>query len=85
MELAQWLTSKSVERMMFLSEETNENLVRIKESLLELKMNWESDIDIKHIRKQYQNEQAHKKGGGTRKRKAGEKTAEIIKDTNKPR
>ena len=56
MELAQWLTSKSVKRMMYLSEETNEDLVSIRESLLELKTKWESDIDIKQIHKQYQNE-----------------------------
>jgi hypothetical protein len=61
MELAQWLTSKSVKCMIFLSEETNENLVRIKESLLELKTNWDSDIDIEQIHNQHQNEQAHKR------------------------
>ncbi len=53
MELAKWLTSKSVKHMMFLSKETNEDLVIIKDSLLELKMNWDSDIDIQDICKQY--------------------------------
>ncbi len=39
MDLAQWLTSKSVKCMMFLSDKTNKNLVRFKESLLDLKTN----------------------------------------------
>ncbi len=47
--------------MMFLSDKTNENLMRIKESLLDLKTNWDSDINIEQIRKQYKNEQARKR------------------------
>ena len=47
--------------MIFVSKETDEDLVSIKESLLELKTSWDSDIDIKQIRKQYQNELNHKR------------------------
>ena len=56
MELAQWLTSKSIERVIILGNETEQNLVEIKNSLLKWKSKWDTDIDIEEIHTQYQDE-----------------------------
>ena len=56
MELAQWLTSKSIERVIILGNETEQNLVEIKNSLLKWKSKWDTDIDIEEINTQHQDE-----------------------------
>ena len=46
---------------MILSNETEQELVNIKDSLLLLKPKWDTDIDIEVIHRQYQNELTRKK------------------------